>query len=1074
MKYCSNCQSSYPNSQSFCPKDGTVLAMKDRYGLAGRVIADKYQIEALVGVGGMSAVYTAQQIGVGRRVAFKILLPHLANNAQHVANLFEREAKTAGQLSHENIATIFDAGHTTDEIAYIAMEWVDGQTLEDEIAQNGPISLERSAVLLRQICAALDVAHSKLIIHRDLKPSNIMLTRRQDGQEQVKVLDFGLAKLANEAKDVLVSTAVGTPHYASPEQFQTGAEIDARTDIYALGVTLYQMLTGRLPFNSGSVHEVIRQHMLEVPPPVRELRPEIPQSIDDLLQRMLAKNPHYRPQKASEVVFMFERALAMMLDDDPSLHLSPDLLMGDLPYGMSQQSHEQLLGQLNDLQSSHTKSLAEGFAQPAGNPFQARSQRTGQDNPFQVRSQRAGQANAFQARSQRVGGVSVPAAADADDTDYSSLSRLATSALTPPASGFSRWLKQHKFLTASVVISLLITISIFFVAKPFLTEKDTVVVADFVNTTGDEVFDVSLRHALSVQLAQSPFLNLFPDEKVRETLKFMNRKPDERLTPNVTREIGQRQGLKASIIGRIDKIGNQYALSLQAVNSQTGEVFGDTLVAAQGKEQVLAALGKAATEFRQKLGESLSTIEKFNKPIQDATTASLEALKAYSLGREQNSLRGNPNEALTLYQRAVELDPNFALAYIGLATIYYNKGEAELSAANAEKAFELISRVSESEKLTASFFYHFTVKGDLDKANELLRLSHQTYPRSASSLNNLSVSLGKLGLFEAALTQAQQAISLDPRNLQALHNRVELLIRLNRFDEARAALNTMSAQKLDTPPMHDFLFELGLAQDDPALAQQQIEWATAKPDALRALKWQAQLAARAGKLHEATRVYQRSLELQKQPEQAVRLQIVHALRQVALGLDAEAHKTLTEALAVSHNTFVKYAVSNTTPYGAFALALTGNTQLTVALINETAEQAPNNTLANNLWLPVTNAALALKQLQPEKAIEALQAASTYDPASSYISVWLRGQAYLRLNKGRAAAAEFQKVLTHRGWEPSSVFYPLAELGLARAYAQVGDSTEARKHYTAFFKIWREADADLPVFSAAKHEFAALR
>jgi eukaryotic-like serine/threonine-protein kinase len=188
-------------------------------------------------------VYTAQQIGVGRRVAFKILLPHLASNAQHVANLFEREAKTAGQLSHENIATIFDAGYTTDEIAYIAMEWVDGQTLEDEIAQHGHLTLERTATILRQICAALDLAHSKLIIHRDLKPSNIMLSRRQDGQEQVKVLDFGLAKLANEAKDVLVSTAVGTPHYASPEQFQTGAEIDARTDIYALGVTLYQMLT---------------------------------------------------------------------------------------------------------------------------------------------------------------------------------------------------------------------------------------------------------------------------------------------------------------------------------------------------------------------------------------------------------------------------------------------------------------------------------------------------------------------------------------------------------------------------------------------------------------------------------------------------------------------------------------------------------------------------------------------------------------------------------------------------------------------------------------------------------------
>lgn len=1055
MKYCSNCQSSYPNSQSFCPKDGTVLAMKDRYGLAGRIIADKYQIEALVGVGGMSAVYTAQQIGVGRRVAFKILLPHLANNAQHVANLFEREAKTAGQLSHENIATIFDAGHTTDEIAYIAMEWVDGQTLEDEIAQNGPLSLERSAVLLRQICAALDVAHSKMIIHRDLKPSNIMLARRSDGQEQVKVLDFGLAKLANEAKDVLVSTAVGTPHYASPEQFQTGAEIDARTDIYALGVTVYQMLTGRLPFNSGSVHEVIRQHMLEVPPPVREVRPEIPQSIDDLVQRMLAKNPHYRPQKASEVVFMFERALALMLDDDPSMHLPPELTLADLPYGSHVHANAQHHGQTRGLteEDAHTTS-----------------------NPFQVRSHRSGGANNFQTRSQRSSGLGSRVNLLDDNLDYPSLAELATSALAPPPNRFLRWFKQHKVAAAWAVATFLLlsSLGVFFAAKPLLTEKDTVLVADFINKTQDDVFDVALKHALTVQLAQSPFLNLFPEDKVRETLKFMGRKPDEQLSRDIAREIGQRQGLKAIIVGRIDKIANHYAISLQAINSQTGEAFGDTLVEAQSKDQVLQALGQAATEFRQKLGESLSSLEKFNKPIQDATTSSLDALKAYSLGREQNSLRGNPNEALALYQRAIQLDPNFALAYIGLATIYANKGETELSAANAERAFQLIDRVSESEKLTAAFFYHYLVMGDLEKAIETLRLAHQTYPRSASPLINLSVSLGQMGLFEAALNQAQEAIKIDPRNLRALHNRVELLIRLNRFAEANAALSEMTAQKFDTAAMHGLLFQLGMAQDDPALVQQQINWALSKQDDNRALTWQAQTAAFHGKLREAARHYQNLGELNKQPAQQASIQTSLALRQALFGLEAEARTTLTSALALSRNAFVKYAVSNQTPYGAFALALAGDSQQAQALIAETAQQAPKNTLANNLWLPVTSAAIALKQVQPEKAIEALRPVSTYDPAAIYTSVWLRGQAYLRLNKGREAAGEFQKLLTQRGWEPASVFYPLSELGLARAYAQLGDAAEARKHYQALFKFWREADADLPVLTAAKREFAALR
>lgn len=1030
--------------------------MKDRYGLAGRIIADKYQIEALVGVGGMSAVYTAQQIGVGRRVAFKILLPHLANsNTQHIAGLFEREAKTAGQLSHENIATIFDAGHTTDEIAYIAMEWVDGQTLEDEIAQNGPLSLERSAVLLRQICAALDVAHSKMIIHRDLKPSNIMLARRGDGQEQIKVLDFGLAKLADEAKDVLVSTAVGTPHYASPEQFQTGAEIDARTDIYALGVTLYQMLTGRLPFNSGSVHEVIRQHMLEVPPSVREVRPEIPQSIDDLVQRMLAKNPHYRPQKASEVVFMFERALALMMDDDPSMHLPPELTLADLPYGANVHAAGQHNGSTRGLteEESHTKS-----------------------NPFQVRSHRSGGVNNFQVRSQRASGLGSRVNLLDDNSDYPSLAELATSALVSPPNRFSRWFNQHKVAAACAVATFLLlsSIGVFFAAKPLLTEKDTVLVADFINTTKEDVFDVALKHALSVQLAQSPFLNLFQDDKVRETLKFMGKKPDEPLTRDVAREIGQRQGLKAIIVGRIDKIANQYAISLQAINSQTGEAFGDTLVEAHNKDQVLKSLGQAATDFRQKLGESLSSIEKFNKPIQDATTSSLEALKAYSLGREQNSLRGNPNEALALYQRAVQLDPNFALAYIGLATIYANKGETELSAANATRAFELIDRVSESEKLTAAFFYHYLVAGDLEKAIETLRLAHQTYPRSASSLINLSVSLGQMGLFEVALNQVQEAIKLDPRNIRALHNRVELLLRLNRFSEAKAALNEMTAQKLDTAAMHGFLFQLGMAQDDPALVQQQIDWALGKQDELRAATWQAQAASFHGKLREATRHYQRINELQKQPDQLASTQIALALRQSVFGLEAEARTTLSSALALSRSSFVKYAVSNPTPYGAFAVALAGDSQQAQALIAETVQQAPKNTMANNLWLPVTTAAIAFKQMQPEKAIEVLRPASTYDAASFYTTVWLRGQAYLRLNKGREAAGEFQKLLSQRGWEPSSVLYPLAELGLARAYAQLGDNVEARKHYEALFKYWREADPELPVLTAAKREFASLR
>jgi eukaryotic-like serine/threonine-protein kinase len=1051
MKHCTKCQNSYPNSQSVCSKDGTVLALKDRYGLAGRVVADKYQIEALVGMGGMSAVYTAQQIGVGRRVAFKILLPHLAGNAHHVANLFEREAKTAGQLSHENIATIFDAGYTIDEIAYIAMEWVDGHTLEDEIAQNGPLSLERTTFLLRQICAALDLAHSKLIIHRDLKPSNIMISRRQDGQDQVKVLDFGLAKLANEAKDVLVSTAVGTPHYASPEQFQTGSEIDARTDIYALGVTLYQMLTGRLPFSAGSVHEVIRQHILELPPSLSEMRPEVPNAVNELVLRMLAKNPHYRPQRAGEVVFLFERALALT-EEEPPVNFAPRSVTSERasPYHLNGQSYT------NGRSNGQTSGRSNG--QTSGKPLPPPP-------------------NFLQSKSYRPGAVLRPEFDN--EPDISTLTNLSKPLPTQRSGNLTQLIKQHKVLAASALVSILILVffGTFFAVKTQLTEKDTVLVAEFINNTGEEVFDSTLGQAFAVQLAQSPFLNILPDDKIRETLRFMGSKSDVRMTRELAREISLRQGVKALIVGRIDRFDRRYSIRVEAVNSQTGESFARTLVEAQGRDQVLQSLGKAITEFREVLGESLSSIEKFNKPIQDATTSSLEALRAYSLGREQNTFKGNRTEAMALYKRAVELDPNFALAYIGLALLYANLGQPELSAENAEKAFQLRDRISEKERLTAAFTYHYAVTGELDKAIDTLMLTRQAYPRSVATFTNLSVCYAKIGQFEAALTNALEVIKNDPRNTVGLVNRAEILIRLNRFEEAKEAINEIIKLKLDRPTSHGLLYQVGFLQNDEKIMQEQINWAMSKGDEPSGLNWQAQATAFNGKLRESSQLYHRAFEVAKQrdlKELAAATAISQALWQTAYGRNKEAQQRLNDALAVSRDTFVRQSNSAPVPYSTFALALAGNTQQAQALIDETAQKYPRNLLANQVWLPLTKAVMQLEQSKPDKALDILQGITPYDPGASFCSNWLRGQAYLLLNKGREAGIEFNTILNHRGWEPLSPFYPLAQLGLARAHALLGDHVESRKHYEEFFKMWKEADADLPVLIAAKKEYAAQR
>src|SRR5215475_2165208 len=309
MKYCPKCQQQFDDTPSLCPEDGQPLSLPDPYHLIGRVLIEKYRIDALIGIGGMGAVYNAQHLTIKRRVAFKILLPNLALGNEKLLNLFQREAETSGQLTHENIVDVKDAGRTPEGLAYIVMEWLEGHTLEEELHERQRLSFGRIAEILRQIAAALDYAHARLIVHRDLKPSNIMLVPLEDGREQVKVVDFGIAKVINDNTASPVSRLMGTPHYSSPEQFRLGANIDGRADIYSLGVILFQMLTGRLPFDSGAPDEIMMLHRTEPPPPVRLFRPEAPAVIEQLVERMLAKEAQFRPRTATEATEIFERAI---------------------------------------------------------------------------------------------------------------------------------------------------------------------------------------------------------------------------------------------------------------------------------------------------------------------------------------------------------------------------------------------------------------------------------------------------------------------------------------------------------------------------------------------------------------------------------------------------------------------------------------------------------------------------------------------------------------------------------------------------------------------------------------------
>src|SRR5262245_274295 len=324
MKYCQTCQKSYPSTQRFCTDDGVPLVFEDPYHLIGSVMAERYRLDSLAGIGGMGVVYSAHHLALDRRVALKILQPNIALSNDHLVELFEREAKTAAQLTHENIVIVLDAGRTTNNIAYIAMEWLEGYTLAEEIAGRGMLDFGRVMEILRQVAAALEAAHAARVVHRDLKPANIMMVRQPDGRERLKVLDFGIAKVINDTAVSPVSAVMGTPLYASPEQLSLGGRIDGRADIYSLGVILFEMLTGEPPFNAASPREMIHLQMSAAPPPLRKFRPDAPPALESLINRLLAKDPEERPQSAGQILTLFESAFSGALCVENNQYQLPD------------------------------------------------------------------------------------------------------------------------------------------------------------------------------------------------------------------------------------------------------------------------------------------------------------------------------------------------------------------------------------------------------------------------------------------------------------------------------------------------------------------------------------------------------------------------------------------------------------------------------------------------------------------------------------------------------------------------------------------------------------------------------
>jgi predicted Zn-dependent protease/predicted Ser/Thr protein kinase len=632
---------------------------------------------------------------------------------------------------------------------------------------------------------------------------------------------------------------------------------------------------------------------------------------------------------------------------------------------------------------------------------------------------------------------------------------------------------------ASAVVLLVITTV---VARHFVMVKkahalnatDTVVLADFTNSTGDPVFDGALRQGLAVQLEQSPFLSLISEQRIHQTLLLMGQPADAKLTPEITRDLCQRIGSKAYLSGSIARLGNQFVLGLNAVNCQTGDSLAEEQERATGKEQVLAAMDRAAAKLRAKLGESLSTVQKLNTPVEQATTPSLEALQTYSLGWKTMATKGDFAAAVPWFQRAIHLDPNFAMAYASLGVTYFNLGEPSLAAENTRKAYELRGRVSEREKFYIEAHYHDQVTGNLEKARQAYELWEQTYSRDDVPRNNLSAIYTGLGQYDKALTEDRETFRLDPSGLNYL-NLVDSYLELNRLDEARATAEEAQAKNLDSPYLHLNLYQLAFVQNDAAGMAKQVTWSAGRPgveDALLALE--ANTAAyfgRLGQARELSRQAVASAERADEKETAAGYEAKAALREAIFGNVVEARSRASAALALSEGQSVQYGA-------ALALALVGDAVRAQALADDLGKRFQEDTLVQFNYLPTLRARLALNRNDYLKAIETLQAATPYelgnvDCGTAY-PVYIRGEVYLAGHQGSEAAGEFKKILNHRGVIINEPIGALAHLGLARAYALQGDNAQALTAYEDFLTLWKDADPDIPIYRAVKAEFAKLR
>ena len=633
---------------------------------------------------------------------------------------------------------------------------------------------------------------------------------------------------------------------------------------------------------------------------------------------------------------------------------------------------------------------------------------------------------------------------------------------------------------AIVAVVIVVAVAAFFYAQKRRppTEFDTVLLADFDNRTGDPVFDDTLKQALAAGLQQSPAFNIISDQKIGETLHMMGRSPRERLNEETARDLCQRVGSKVVLSGSIASVGSHYAIGLTAVNCVTGDSLNRQAVEVETKEQVLNALGRETTKLRQELGESLISIQRFDVPLWEVTTPSLDALKAFSTAEIARFEKGDSG-AIPFLKRAIELDPNFALAHATLATFYESLQQPSQSRESMKKAYDLRDRVSQWERFYIESHYYAFATGELEKANQVYEMWGRTYPHCSGAPNNSGIGHALLGQYEKAVAETLEALRREPRNYAAYENLIALYTILNRLDDARATYQKAMESRADYPPMHVELYGIDVVGGDTEGMRRQVDWAIGKTEYEHVLfSAQADTEAFYGRLGEAREFSRRAIESAKRDqnrEAAALWQINGALREAVFGNGRRARQGAVGAMTFASTRDVQTVA-------AFLLAQTGNTEQAQKMSDDLARRYPLDTLINGYWLPTIRAAIELDLNHPAEAIEVLQAAGPYElgavvSAPLWVAplypAYVRGQAYLMLHQGKEAAAEYQKFLDHPGAVGNFPLGALARLGLARAYAMQEEPVKARNAYQDFLTLWKDADPDIPILMNAKAEYAKL-